>query len=91
MQLFLGILAGFAWGALAGFLNTRITKWSLSKGETRLLLAGNLLRTVVDLVALGLVFLLRHGLPLPFEPVLIGTAIGLSLVSVLYAFRYGKK
>jgi hypothetical protein len=91
MKLALGILAGLLWGAAAGFLNTRITNWSLSKGNTNQLLAGNLLRMVVDLAALGLVFLLRHVLPLPFEALLIGTAISLSLVTILYAFRYGKK
>ena len=90
MQIALGVLAGLVWGALAGFLNTRITKRAIEKNSNNALMVGNLLRTVVDLLALTLVYLLRGVLPLRYEPVLVGTAIGLSLVTVVFAYRYGK-
>ena len=47
--------------------------------------------STIDLVALGSIFLLRGLLPIPYEPVLIATAVALSLMSILTAFRYGKK
>lgn len=91
MKLLFGILAGLVWGALCGLLNTRILKKTIEKNENNALMAGNLLRLLVDAAALGAVFLLRGLLPFSFEAALVGTAIALSLVTIAFAFRYGKK
>lgn len=91
MKLVFGILAGLVWGGLCGLLNTGILKKSIEKNENQALMAGNLLRLLVDAAALGAVFLLRKVLPFSFEGALVGTAIALSLVTIAFAFRYGKK
>ena len=84
-------LAGLVWGALGGLINVSIMKKAIGKENNNAVMGGNLARTVVDLVFLGLVFLLSGLLPFPYEPMLIGTAISLSVVSIAFAFRFGKK
>jgi hypothetical protein len=91
MKLLIGLLAGLAWGALCGFLNTRILKRAVEKNDNNFMMAANILRILVDLVALGAVFLLRGVLPFSYEAALVGTAIALSLLTIAFAFRYGKK
>ncbi len=91
MKLFLGVLAGLVWGGLIGLVNTLIMKKGLKKNDSNLVMAANLGRMALDLAALGLVFLLRGLLPFPYEAMLIGTAVALSLVSLIFAFRYGKR
>ena len=86
-----GALAGLAWGALCGVLNTLVLKKSMQKNDSNRLMAGNLARMAVDLLALLLVFLLRKILPFSYEAMLEGTAVALSVTSLLFAFRYGKK
>ena len=86
-----GALAGLVWGALWGGLNILILKKSLGKNDSNVLMAGNLARMVVDLAALLLVFLLRKVLPFSYEAMLVGTAVALSVTSLIFAFRYGKK
>ncbi len=91
MKLLIGLLAGLAWGALCGFLNTRILKRAVEKNDNNFMMAANILRLLVDLVALGAIFLLRGVLPFSYEAALVGTAIALSLLTIAFAFRYGKK
>ena len=91
MKLFLGVLAGLVWGGLIGLVNILIMKKGLKKNDNNLVMAANLARMVLDLAALGLVFLLRNLLPFPYEPMLVGTAVALSIVSLVFAFRYGKR
>ena len=91
MNLFLGIAAGLVWGALAALVNLQINKKALAKGNSNALLAANLGRTFVDLAALAAVFLLRRYLPFSYEGMLIGTAVSLSLISVIFAFRLAGK
>ncbi len=91
MTYVLGALAGIVWGALAGFLNTLISRRALAKNSTNALLASNLARTAVDLAALGLVFLMRKHLPFSADVMLIATAISLSVMTMLFAFRLAGK
>ena len=91
MNVLWGALAGLVWGALWGGLNILILKKSLQKNDSNLLMAGNLGRMAVDLAALLLVFLLRKTLPFSYEAMLVGTAVALSVTSLVYAFRCGKK
>ena len=91
MKLLFGILAGLVWGGLCGLLNTRILKKAIEKNDNNALMTSNLLRLLVDAAALGAVFLLRGVLPFSFEGMLVGTAVALSLVTIAFAFRYGKK
>lgn len=91
MELLIGGLAGLAWGALCGVLNILILKKAIGKNNNNAIMAANLGRMAVDLAALGLVFLLRGLLPFSYEAMLIGTAVALSVVTLVFAFRYGKK
>lgn len=88
MKLVIGIVVGLVWGMLAGFLNTVITRKALSKESAAELMSVNLLRTAVDIAALAVVFFLRRVLPFSFEATLVGTAIGLSLVTIVFAYRF---
>ena len=91
MKIVIGILAGLAWGGLIGLINVLIMKKGLRKNDSNLVMAANLGRMVLDLAALGLVFLLRSLLPFPYEAALVGTAVALSAASLIFAFRYGKR
>ena len=91
MKIAIAIAAGVLWGALAALLNMAINKKALAKGNTSALLAANLGRTAVDLAALGIIFLLRKLLSFPYEAMMLGTAIALSLLTVFFAFRMAGK
>ena len=71
MSIALAVLAGLVWGALAALLGGVITRRSLVKNSTSAVLIGNFLRTLTDLAALGLVFLLRKILPFDYTWTLI--------------------
>lgn len=91
MKLAIGIVLGLCWGALAGLLNVFISKRAFDKNNTQAVMTANLLRTAVDFGALVLVYLLRELLPFSWEAMLIGTALALSAVTIVFAFLYGKK
>ena len=91
MNILWGILVGLAWGAVCGLVNTLILKKAIAKNNSNTLMAANLARMTVDLLALLLVFLLRKVLPFSFEATMIGTAVALSAVTLVFAFRYGRK
>lgn len=88
----LAVLAGAVWGVAMALLNMLIMRAALKKNKDRDLMAANLVRTVLDLAAFAAVFLVRNILPLPYTFVLVGTAIGLSMTTIVYSFRLaGKK
>lgn len=87
MKYLIGALAGLVWGSLAALLNAFITKKALETGNDKMMLASNFLRMLVDVAALGLVFLLRNVLPFSFEAALVGTAAALSLLMIVFAFK----
>ena len=51
------------------------------------MMAASIARMAVDLVALGAVYLLRKRLPFSFEATIIGAAIALSLLTIVFAYR----
>ena len=85
-----GALAGLAWGALAAFINYRINRAALKKNSNKALMGSNAARMAVDLAALGAVYLLRKRLPFSFEATIIGAAIALSLLTIVFAYRLMK-
>ena len=91
MMIAIGVLAGLVWGALCGLANAMIMKKAVEKNNSSLVLGANVLRIGVDLLALLAVFLLRGALPFPYEATLVGTAVALSIVTIIFAFRFGKK
>ncbi len=87
MKYLIGALVGLVWGALAALLNGYITKKALDKSNDKAMLLSNALRLVVDVVALGSVFLLRNVLPFSFEAALVGTAASLSILMIVFAYK----
>ena len=87
MKYLIGAVAGLIWGSLAALLNAFITKKALNKGSDKLMLASNALRMLVDVAALGMVFLLRKVLPFSFEAALVGAAAALSLLMIVFAYK----
>ena len=87
MKYLIGALAGLVWGALAALLNGYITKKALDKASDKAMLLSNALRPVVDIAALGSVFLLRNVLPFSFEAALVGTAASMSILMIVFAYK----
>ena len=90
MKYVIGAVMGLAWGALVAWINSRINKKALEKNSTNAMLGANMGRTLIDLVALGSVFLLRNVLPGNFEATIVGTAASLGLLTVYFAFRLSR-
>ena len=90
MKYVIGAVMGLVWGALVAWLNSRINKKAIQKNSTKAVLGANLTRTVIDVAALALVFLLRNVLPGNFEATIVGTAASLGLLTVYFAFRLSK-
>lgn len=93
-----GGLLGLAFGSAVAFLNSIITKRYIKKNSekagpegTASVMGMNLARQLVNVAALFAVFLTRKLIPLPFAATLIGTALGLTVVSVILVYRLSKK
>lgn len=82
---------GFAFGALVAFGNAQITRRAVEKNSTNAVMAGSMLRMLVNIAALAVVYFTRNLLPLPFYGTIIGTAAGLSLVGLGLNYRLSKK
>ena len=91
MELILGGVIGLLWGAFCGWINTRILKYGIEKNSNSAVMVANFVRMLVDIAALGSIFLLRKVLPFRYDAVMIGTAVALSVTSIVFAYRYGKK
>ncbi len=90
MTYVIGAVVGILWGAVVAFLNSRISKKAIEKNTAQAVLVANFTRTAIDIVALGVVFLLRNKLPFSFEATLIGTAASLGMLTVFFAYRLSK-
>lgn len=91
MNYLIGAIVGLVWGALAAIVNSLITKSCIEKGTQKAITTMNGAHMGVDLVALAVVYFLRHLLPFSFEATIIGTAVSLSLLSVILTFKMGRK
>ena len=94
MKYVIGAIVGLLWGALVAWLNSRINKIAIGKNDTKAMMEAmmeaSLGRTVIDVAALGAVFLLRNVLPFNFEATIAGTAASLGLLTVFFAFQLSK-
>ena len=90
MNFVIGASVGLLWGALIAWLNSRISKKAIAKNSTQSMMAASIARTIIDIAALGAVFLLRNVLPFSFEAALVGTAASLGLLTVCFAFLLSK-
>lgn len=93
-QYALGILLGLALGMLFGYGNMRITKRAVKKNHgdgLAAVAATNMLRSLVNVVALAIVFFTRKVVPLPFYATLIATATGLAIGNVFFTWLLTKE
>ena len=86
MEILWSVIAGLVWGGLFGLIGARLTK-KMASGNERLISSMSLVRTLLDVVALAAVYFTRRLLPLRFEVTLIATAVALSLIGIVAAFR----
>ena len=87
----IGGIIGLAFGVGVSCCSAWLTARSLKKEKTAAVMGASFLRQLLDIAALGIVFLLRNILPFPLYAVLIGTALGLSVGGIVLAARMGKK
>ncbi len=87
MQIALSIIAGLVWGGLFGLLSARISKRIVAAGDERKIASLSMIRMLLDVAALAAVYFTRNLLPLRFEFTLIATAVALSLIGIVAAFR----
>ena len=69
---------------------TKMLTSHATKNSTKAMLLANFGRTLIDIAALGSVFLLRNVLPGNFEATIAGTAASLGLLTVFFAFRLAR-
>ena len=80
------VAAGLVWGTLFGLIGARVTK-KMASGSEKEISSMSLVRTVMDVIALAAVFFTRSLLPLRFEVTLVSTAVALTLIGIVAAFR----
>ncbi len=80
------VAAGLVWGTLFGLIGARVTK-KMASGSEREISSMSLVRTVMDVIALAAVYFTRNLLPLRFEVTLVSTAVALTLIGIVAAFR----
>ncbi|MBO4853542.1 MAG: hypothetical protein J5482_00140 [Oscillospiraceae bacterium] len=86
-RILLGGLSGVAFGAAVALLGAYISNGVLRRRGESAVMAVMAARMLLDAAALGAVYLMRHVLPLPFEPIMIGTALGLSLTGIVTGWK----
>ena len=91
MSIALAVLAGLVWGALAAVVNYFIMKKSIEKNTNNAVISSSMLRTAIDVAALGAVFLARNVLPFDFTYALIACAVAMSIGTIVFTFRLAKK
>lgn len=87
MNYVIGAVVGLIWGAIAAFINSRITRMALAAGTQNAVMMMNFAHMVVDVAALAIVFFLRKLLPFSFEATLIATTAALSLVTIFFTYK----
>lgn len=87
----IGGVIGAAFGFAVAAVSAAATRRNMKKDSVNAVMAGSMLRTLLDIAALAAVYLLRNVLPFPLYGVIIGTAVGLSVGNVLLAQRLSKQ
>ena len=90
-QYVIGGVIGAVFGFVVAMVSARLIRQNMKKNDASAVMAGSMLRTLLDILSLLAVYLLRNILPFPFYGVIIGTALGLSVGNVIQAQRMGKQ
>ena len=91
MKIALAILCGLVWGLLAALLGGLILRRAVAKNTNGAFMAANMLRTLIDLTALGLIYLARDILPFDWLWMMVATAVSLSLGLIIISFRIARQ
>ena len=91
VQYLIGGVIGAAFGYVVSMISAYLTRRNMKKDDANAVMAGSMLRTLLDILSLLAVYLLRNILPFPFYGVIIGTALGLSLGNIIQAQRIGRQ
>ena len=86
METLWSVIAGLVWGSLFGLIAARMMR-KMAAGSEREISSMGMVRMILDVVALAAVYFTRRLLPLRFEVTLIATAVALSLIGIVSAFR----
>ena len=87
----IGIVAGFAWGAVAAVLNGLVGRFVVAKNAEGAAKSGGLIQTGISLAFLIVVVLLKGVLPFSYEAMLIGTVIAISLLGIVFTYKNIKR
>ncbi len=90
MLIAIAIVCGLVWGLLFALLGGLILRRAIVKNTNGAVMAANLLRTVVDLTALGLIYLARDILPFDWRWMMVAAAVALSVGLIVISFRIAK-
>ena len=85
------IVAGAIFGLAVAGVNTAIVYRAVKKNSNSALTGAVVCRMLLDLLALGTVYLTRNYVPLLFEPTLIATAVGLSAGVIALAILVSRR
>lgn len=86
MTVVLSILAGLAWGFIGAMINYCIMKKAVASNNSGKVTAVTVLRTAIDALFLGLVFLIRNVPAFNFAVAITATAAALSITTIVTTF-----
>lgn len=87
----LSVLGGLLLGAAAAYLNMCISKKQMTSSTVAEVMGVNMLRMLIDALALGAAYLAALKLELPMIATLAAVAVGLSVGGVLFLSKLTKK
>lgn len=93
-QYALSIVLGLALGMAFGYCNMLITRSAVKKNGgdgLSAITATNMIRSLVNVIALAIVFFTRNLVPLPFYATLLSAATGLAGGNVLFTWLLTKE
>ena len=92
MKILLGLLVGLLWGAVPSVINSCIGKVCARKNTPEAITAYGYISGIISIAALLGVFLIIRILPINTIATMIGTALSMSSLGVLFALKMaGKK
>ena len=91
MKIVLGLLAGLLWGALASVINSLVGKYYSKKNTPEALTAYSYISGIIGIAFLLGVFLVLRVIHVNTIAMIIGTALSMSTLGVLFALTLAGK
>lgn len=86
----LGVLIGIVWGAVAALIIAAINKKCVDENGEGTSGSANFLNTLVSVIAFAAVVFFKDILPGRYEGILVGTALSMSMLGIVFAFLLAK-